>query len=61
MNTLYITDKKTVKRNITEVQVALLMMHGIDYTKKDGILSFYVDYNDGWLFDIKSTIKRILA
>lgn len=60
MNKLYITDVKTVKRNITEVQALALMMHGIDYIKKDGITEFYVNYNDGYLFDIKSVIKRIL-
>lgn len=61
MNKLYITDKKTVKHNITDIQSALLMMYGIDYIKRDGILEFSVNYNDGYLFDIKATIKRILA
>ena len=61
MNTLLITDNKTVKRNITEVQSAILLMHGIDYTKDGDKLIFSIDYNDGYLFDIKAMIKRVLA
>lgn len=62
MNKLYITDEKTVARNITEVQAAILMMHGIDYEKtSDGVLVFSVSYNDGYLFDIRGMIRRVLA
>ena len=61
MNTLLITDNKTVKRNVTDVQAALLMMYGIDYTKDGDKLVFTVDYSDGYLFDIKATVKRILS
>lgn len=61
MNTLLITDNKTIKRNITEVQTVILLMHGIDYIKEGDKLVFSVDYNDGWLFDIKAMIKRVLA
>ncbi len=62
MNKLYITDKKTVSHNITDVQTAILMMHGIDYEKtSDGVLVFSVNYNDGYLFNIRGMIRRILA
>lgn len=62
MNKLYITDKKTIARNITEVQAALLMMNGIDYEKnEDGTLVFSVNYNDGYLFDVRGMIRRVLA
>lgn len=61
MHKLYIKDKKTVARNISDVQSVLLMMYGIEYTREGDALTFYVDYNDGYLFDVKSTIKRVLA
>ena len=61
MDYILITDKKTSKRLLTPVQTAVLIMHGIDYTENNGVMVFTVDYNDGYLYDIKDYINRVLA
>ncbi len=63
MNKLIVTEVNNTSKTYTlsEVNVAILMMHGIDYTKDNGVLVFSIDKSDGWLFNIDAMLNRLLG
>ena len=53
-------DYSVTKYNIDNVVACKLMMQGIDYTEEDGITTFSVDFNDGWIFNIEKYLTSVL-
>ena len=54
-------DNSIINYNINSVVACKLMMQGIDYTEEDGVTTFAVDFNEGWLFNIEGYLSRVLG
>ena len=54
-------DNSIINYNIDCVVACQLMMQGIDYTEKDGVTTFTVDFNEGWLYNIEGYLLKVLG
>ena len=54
-------DNSIINYNINSVVACKLMMQGIDYSEKDGVTTFTVDFNECWLYNIEGYLSRVLG